>query len=72
MYALIFIVYVQFANNLAVTVDRFEFEPGDLGKPIKTLKDCRAAGDRLKGPVIADTDPLVKFVWRDYTCEKVM
>lgn len=71
MYALIFLVFIQSAQSLTPVLDHVEFEPGELRKPFKTLAACRKAAENLIGPVFAETDPDVQYVWRDFTCEKI-
>ena len=64
MYALILIIYIQGAQSLTPQVARFEISPR-LGL---TAKSCKDAGQLLRGPLLAETDPARQYAWQDYQC----
>lgn len=64
MYALILIIYIQGAQMLLPQVDRLEISPQRL----ESAQACDDAGQLLRGPLAAETDPARQYAWQDYKC----
>lgn len=66
-WALILIIYVQGAQALTPHIDRLEISPQRL----ESAKACDDAGQLLRGPLVAETDPARQYAWQDYQCVKL-
>lgn len=64
MYALILIVFIQSANSLTQQQERIDAAP----KAMPSLQACDTAGQLLRGPLLAETDPVRQYAWQDYQC----
>jgi hypothetical protein len=63
-WALIFVIYTQSAQSLAPHIDRLEISP----QRMESAQACDAAGQLLRGPLLAETDPARQYSWQDYQC----
>lgn len=67
MYAMIRIICIQSAFMLTPQVDRLEISPQRL----ESAQACDDAGQLLRGPLLAETDPARQYAWQDYQCVKL-
>jgi len=67
IWALVLFVYVQGAQTLDPQLSRLDISP----RPELTAKACDDAGQLLRGPLLAETDPARQYVWQDYQCIKL-
>lgn len=63
-WALVLFVYVQGAQAIDPQLLRLDISP----RPELTAKACEAAGQLLRGPLLAETDPARQYAWQDYQC----
>lgn len=64
IWALIFVIYTQSALSLTPQIDRLEISPQHL----ESAKACDDAGQLLRGPLLAETDPARQYAWQDCQC----
>ncbi len=64
IWALIFVIYTQSALSLAPHIDRLEISP----QRMESAQACDTAGQLLRGPLMAETDPVRQYAWQDYQC----
>lgn len=64
IWALIFVIYTQSAQSLTPRIERLEISPQRLG----STQACDDAGQLLRGPLLAETDPARQYAWQDYQC----
>ena len=67
MYALILNVFIQSSNSLAPQQERIDVAP----KAMESFRACDDAGQLLRGPLMAETDPARQYAWQDYQCVKL-
>lgn len=64
MWALILIIYMQSAQSLDQSFLRY----GIVSEQKYSEQICNDEGKLLIGPILAETDPSVQFVWQGYKC----
>lgn len=64
IWALIFVIYTQGAVSLTPHIDRLAISPQRL----ESEQSCETAGQKLRGPLMAETDPARQYAWQDYQC----
>jgi hypothetical protein len=67
MYALILIVFIQSSSGLTARQERIDAAP----KATESFRACDDAGQMLRGPLMAETDPARQYAWQDYQCVKL-
>ena len=60
-------IYTQSALSLTPHIDRLEISPHRL----ESAQACDDAGQLLRGPLLAETDPARQYAWQDYKCVKL-
>jgi len=63
-WALIFVIYLQGAQQLTPHIDRLAISPQRL----ESAQACDTMGQLLRGPLLAETDPARQYAWQDYQC----
>ena len=66
-WALILVIYTQSAQSLAPHIDRLEISL----QRMESAQACDDAGQLLRGPLMAETDPARQYAWQDYQCVKL-
>lgn len=67
IWALIFVIYTQGAQSLMPRIERLEISP----QRMESAQACDDAGQLLRGPLMAETDPVRQYAWQDYQCVKL-
>lgn len=64
IWALILVIYTQGAHSLTPRIERLEISP----QRMESAQACDDAGQMLRGPLLAETDPARQYAWQDYQC----
>lgn len=64
IWALIFVIYTQGVQSLTPRIERLEISP----QRMESAQACDTAGQLLRGPLMAETDPALQYAWQDYQC----